>query len=136
MAYKCAEDGGFTICMCMLVSTMYKILLNILHWYPYKIIHFQELFLAYLPIRYTFLLEFRARIEMDNELPWTFSGQIFTSKTFQMHRSNGKHFHIYTCTALFFKGKCVMPVDGILYSRIFLFPEDRFLGFYYLYRQC
>lgn len=54
----------------MPVSTVNKILRNILHCYPYKITHVQELLPADLPIRHTFALEFLARMEVDNEWPW------------------------------------------------------------------
>ncbi|GBM00545.1 hypothetical protein AVEN_77355-1 [Araneus ventricosus] len=52
------------------VSTVHKILRNILHCYPYKISHVQELFPSDLPARETFALEFLARMELDNEWPW------------------------------------------------------------------
>lgn len=54
----------------MPVSTVNKILRNILHCYPYKITHVQQLLPADLPIRHTFALEFLARMEVDNEWPW------------------------------------------------------------------
>ncbi|GBN75379.1 hypothetical protein AVEN_8064-1 [Araneus ventricosus] len=52
------------------VSTVNKILRNILHCYPYKISHVQESFPSDLPARETFALKFLARMELDNEWPW------------------------------------------------------------------
>jgi hypothetical protein len=54
----------------MPVSTVHKILRNILHCYPYKITHVQELLQADLPARHTFALAFLARMEVDNDWPW------------------------------------------------------------------
>ncbi|GFY35313.1 protein FAM200B [Trichonephila clavipes] len=57
-----------------LVSTVHKILRNNLHCYPYKTSHVQELLPSGLPARGTFALEFRARVEGENELPWKILG--------------------------------------------------------------
>ncbi|GFX81394.1 uncharacterized protein TNCV_142441 [Trichonephila clavipes] len=51
------------------VSMVHKILLSILHCYPYKISHVQELLPPDLPVRETFAFEFLVRIEVDNEWP-------------------------------------------------------------------
>ncbi|GFW68136.1 uncharacterized protein TNCV_1880181 [Trichonephila clavipes] len=51
------------------VTTVHKILRNILHCYSYKIKYVQELLPSDLPTR-DFALEFRAHTEVDNEWPW------------------------------------------------------------------
>ncbi|GBM68019.1 hypothetical protein AVEN_75863-1 [Araneus ventricosus] len=59
----------------MPVSTVRKILRNILQCYPFKITHVQELVPANLPKREAFDLQFLARMEVDNAWPrnilWT-----------------------------------------------------------------
>ncbi|GBM52992.1 hypothetical protein AVEN_111336-1 [Araneus ventricosus] len=50
----------------MPVSTVLKILLNILQCYPFKITHVEELVPAELPKRDAFTLPFLARMEVDN----------------------------------------------------------------------
>ena len=50
------------------MSTVHKILRNILHCYPNKISHVQEMFPFDLPEREAFALEFLARMEVDKEL--------------------------------------------------------------------
>ena len=52
------------------VSTVHKILLNILHSYAFKISHVQELFPSKLPARQTCPLEVLAHMEEDKKLPW------------------------------------------------------------------
>lgn len=52
------------------VSTVRKILRNILLCYPFKITQLHELLPVDLPARETFALEFLARMEVDNEWPW------------------------------------------------------------------
>ncbi|GBL74144.1 hypothetical protein AVEN_231033-1 [Araneus ventricosus] len=52
------------------VSTIRKILRNILQCYPFKITHAQELVPADLPKREAFALQFLARMEVDNAWPW------------------------------------------------------------------
>ncbi|GBM62572.1 hypothetical protein AVEN_95550-1 [Araneus ventricosus] len=52
------------------VSTVRKILRNILQCYPFKITHVQELVLADLPKREAFALQFLALMEVDNAWPW------------------------------------------------------------------
>ncbi|GBN57259.1 hypothetical protein AVEN_17341-1 [Araneus ventricosus] len=54
----------------MLVSTVRKILLNILQCYPFKITHIQELVLADLPKQEASALQFLTRMEVDNAWPW------------------------------------------------------------------
>ncbi|GBN66443.1 hypothetical protein AVEN_71821-1 [Araneus ventricosus] len=54
----------------MPVSTVRKILRNILQCYPFKITHVQELVPADLPKREAFALQFLARMEVDNAWPW------------------------------------------------------------------
>ncbi|GBM99708.1 hypothetical protein AVEN_104067-1 [Araneus ventricosus] len=54
----------------MPVSTVRKILRNILRCYPLKITHVQELVPADLPKREVFVLQFLARMEMDNAWLW------------------------------------------------------------------
>ena len=49
------------------VNKVHKILRNILHCYPNKISHVQELFPSDLSGRENFALEFHARIEMDKD---------------------------------------------------------------------
>ena len=49
------------------VLTMRKVLRNILHCYPYKISHVQELSLSDLPPRETFALKFLAHMKVDKE---------------------------------------------------------------------
>ncbi|GIY09664.1 protein inturned [Caerostris extrusa] len=47
--------------------------INILHYYPYKVTHVQELLPAHLPVRHTFALEFLVHMEVDSDWPWNFS---------------------------------------------------------------
>ncbi|GBL75286.1 hypothetical protein AVEN_194509-1 [Araneus ventricosus] len=54
----------------MPVSTVRKILRNILQCYPFKITHVQELVPADLLKREAFALRFLARMEVDNAWPW------------------------------------------------------------------
>ncbi|GBN13815.1 hypothetical protein AVEN_147377-1 [Araneus ventricosus] len=54
----------------MHVSTVLKILRNILQCYPFKISHVQELVPADLPKREAFALQFLVRMEVDNAYPW------------------------------------------------------------------
>ena len=54
------------------VSTVQKILRNILHCNPHKISHVYELLPSDLPARETFSLEFLARSEVDKEWPCKF----------------------------------------------------------------
>ena len=51
------------------MTTAHKILRSILHCYPYKTSHVQELFLSDLPARETFALEFLARVEVEKDWP-------------------------------------------------------------------
>ncbi len=60
---------GIARCLDMPASTVHKIIRNILHCYPYKITHVQELLPADLPRRQAFALEFLARMAVDNEWP-------------------------------------------------------------------
>ena len=57
------------------MSTVYTILRNILHFYPFKIGHVQELFSANLPARETFALIFLLRMEVEiacqRKILWT-----------------------------------------------------------------
>ncbi|GBO00910.1 hypothetical protein AVEN_86609-1 [Araneus ventricosus] len=66
----------------MPVSTVRKILRNILQCYPFKITHVQELVPADLPKRETFALQFLARREVDNAWPWN------------ILRTDEAHFHL------------------------------------------
>ncbi|GFW31807.1 DUF4817 domain-containing protein [Trichonephila clavipes] len=50
--------------------TLRKIPRNILHCYPYKISHVQELLSSDLPTRETFALESLVRREVNNKWPW------------------------------------------------------------------
>ena len=59
--------GVKPFCARGIVSTVHKIFRNILHCYPYKISHVQELFPSDLPAREIFTLEFLVRMEMDVE---------------------------------------------------------------------
>ena len=52
------------------VSTVQKILQDILYCYPYKISHVQKLLPTDLPTRETFALEFHTLIKVDNEWAW------------------------------------------------------------------
>ncbi|GBO15961.1 hypothetical protein AVEN_123548-1 [Araneus ventricosus] len=54
----------------MSVSTVRKILRNILRCYPFKITQVQELVPSDLPKREAFALQFLARMEVDNAWPW------------------------------------------------------------------
>ncbi|GBL88979.1 hypothetical protein AVEN_255144-1 [Araneus ventricosus] len=54
----------------MPVSTVRKILRNILQCYSFKITYVQELVPADLPKREAFALQFHARMEVDNAWPW------------------------------------------------------------------
>ena len=54
----------------MFVITVYKFLRDILHCYPFKITHVQELLSADIPARDIFPLKFLAEIKMDTEWPW------------------------------------------------------------------
>ncbi|GBN27936.1 hypothetical protein AVEN_216322-1 [Araneus ventricosus] len=54
----------------MPVSTVRKILRNILQCYSFKIKHVQELVPADLPEREAVALQFLARMEVDNAWPW------------------------------------------------------------------
>ncbi|GBL82323.1 hypothetical protein AVEN_252486-1 [Araneus ventricosus] len=54
----------------MSVSTVRKILRNILQCYPFKITHIQELVPADLPKREAFARQFLPRMEVDNAWPW------------------------------------------------------------------
>ena len=53
----------------LLLSTVHKILRNILLSYPYKISHVQELFLSDLPAREAFVSKILARMEEGKERP-------------------------------------------------------------------
>ncbi|GIX82878.1 uncharacterized protein CDAR_450471 [Caerostris darwini] len=55
----------------MPVNTVHKILHNILHCYIHKITHVPELFLADLPVRYTFALELLTRMVVDHDWSWS-----------------------------------------------------------------
>ncbi|GBL80317.1 hypothetical protein AVEN_92235-1 [Araneus ventricosus] len=66
----------------MPVSTVRKILRNILQCYPFKITRVQELVPADLPKREAFALQFLPRIEVDNDWPWNI---LWTDET---------HFHL------------------------------------------
>ncbi|GBL81484.1 hypothetical protein AVEN_143747-1 [Araneus ventricosus] len=61
---------GISRTLDMPVSTVRKILRNILQCYPFKIMHVQELVPADLPKREAFALQFLARMEVDNAWPW------------------------------------------------------------------
>ncbi|GBN43391.1 hypothetical protein AVEN_138007-1 [Araneus ventricosus] len=61
---------GISRTLDMPVSTVRKILRNILQCYPFKITHVQELVPADLPKRETFALQVLARMEVDNAWPW------------------------------------------------------------------
>ncbi|GBM74277.1 hypothetical protein AVEN_109096-1 [Araneus ventricosus] len=61
---------GISRTLYMPVSTVRKILRNILQCYPFKITHVQELIPADLPKREAFALQFLARMEVDNAWPW------------------------------------------------------------------
>ncbi|GBM86178.1 hypothetical protein AVEN_48190-1 [Araneus ventricosus] len=52
------------------VSTVRKILRNIMQCYPFKIMHVQELVPADLPKREAFALQFLSRMEVDTAWPW------------------------------------------------------------------
>ncbi|GBL79543.1 hypothetical protein AVEN_18127-1 [Araneus ventricosus] len=66
---------GISRTLDMPLSTVRKILLNILQCYPLKFTHVQELVPADLPKREAFALQFLARMEVDNACPcnilWT-----------------------------------------------------------------
>ncbi|GBM78326.1 hypothetical protein AVEN_27926-1 [Araneus ventricosus] len=64
------------------VSTVHKILRNILQCYPFKITHVQDLVPADLPKREAFALQFLARMDVDNAWPWNI---LWT---------DGAHFHL------------------------------------------
>lgn len=53
----------------MPVSTVHKILRNILHWYPFVITHVQQLHATDLLIRQTFAVDILALMEVDNLWP-------------------------------------------------------------------
>ncbi|GBO19946.1 hypothetical protein AVEN_10825-1 [Araneus ventricosus] len=57
---------GISQTLNMPVSTVRKILQNILQCYPFKITHVQELVPADLPKREAFALQFLARMQVDN----------------------------------------------------------------------
>ncbi|GBL90155.1 hypothetical protein AVEN_135491-1 [Araneus ventricosus] len=61
---------GISRTLDMPVSTVSKILRNILQCYPIKITHVQELVPADLPKREAFALQFLARMEVDNAWLW------------------------------------------------------------------
>ncbi|GBM56336.1 hypothetical protein AVEN_60317-1 [Araneus ventricosus] len=52
------------------LSTVRKILRNILQYYSFKITHVQELVPADLPKREAFALQFLPQMEVDNAWPW------------------------------------------------------------------
>ena len=62
--------SDIALCLDMVVRTVPKVIRNILHCYPYKIAHVQELLPGDLPRREAFFLEFLARMEVNNERPW------------------------------------------------------------------
>src|SRR5215813_6425209 len=53
------------------VSTVWKVLRRVLHYYPYKISCTQELKPNEFDKRLTFAVTFLARMEMDDAFPWT-----------------------------------------------------------------
>ena len=63
---------GLARCLDMPASTVHKIIRNILHCYPYKMINVQELLSDGLPRREAFVLEFLVRMVV-NEWPWKIS---------------------------------------------------------------
>ncbi|GBM18396.1 hypothetical protein AVEN_72738-1 [Araneus ventricosus] len=67
------------------VSTVHKILRNILQCYPFKITHIQELVPADLPKREAFALQFLARMEVDSAWSWNI---LWTDEA---------HFHLQGC---------------------------------------
>ena len=73
----------------MFVSMVQKILRNILHCYPHRIIHVQDLLPADLPIIRTFSRESLDLMNVDNEWPWNILCQmkpLFISKVLSMHK--------------------------------------------------
>lgn len=115
----------------MLVSTVHKILRNILHCYPCKIIHVMELLTADLPARETFALEFFTCIELDNEWPW----KILWTDVAHLHltgyvNSQICHYgqqkiHLQIDQYHFIlQGHCVAQVCGIIYHRAIFFRGD------------
>ena len=58
--------SGIARCLDMPASTVHKIIRIILHRYPYKITHVQELLPTDLPRREAFALEFLVRMEVHN----------------------------------------------------------------------
>lgn len=61
---------GISRMLDMPISTVRKVLRNILRCYPYKITHVQQLLPADLESRGSFALRFLARMEVDNKWPW------------------------------------------------------------------
>ncbi|GBN55605.1 hypothetical protein AVEN_170805-1, partial [Araneus ventricosus] len=61
---------GISRTLDMPVSTVRKILRNILQYYPFKITHIQGLGPSDLPKQETFALQSLARMEEDNAWPW------------------------------------------------------------------
>ncbi|KMQ82897.1 transposable element tc3 transposase [Lasius niger] len=61
---------GMSRMLDMPISTVRKVLRNILRCYPYKITHVQQLLPADLKSRESFALQFLARMEVDKEWPW------------------------------------------------------------------
>ncbi|GBN45639.1 hypothetical protein AVEN_99126-1 [Araneus ventricosus] len=61
---------GISRTLDMAVSTVRKILRNILQCYPFKITHVQELVPADLPEREAFIQQFLAGMEVHNAWPW------------------------------------------------------------------
>ncbi|GBN95900.1 hypothetical protein AVEN_221010-1 [Araneus ventricosus] len=61
---------GLTRTLDMPVSTVRKILRNILQCYPFKITHVQELVPSDMPKREVLDLQFLARMKVDNAGPW------------------------------------------------------------------
>ncbi|GIY45392.1 uncharacterized protein CEXT_561501 [Caerostris extrusa] len=121
----------------MPVSTVHKILRNILHCYSYKITHVQDLHTTDLPVRHAFALKFLTFVEVDNRWPCLLTRPISLSRLCQYTKlqdmGNGKSIRNWTSTASFCKGHCVVLVDGIVYSRTIVFRGCRSCGSCYLY---
>ena len=72
---------GIVISLDLHLNTVHKILRNTQGYYPYKITYVQKLLPADLPVKYTFVLEILARMEMNSEWPrnilWTDKGYFY-----------------------------------------------------------
>ncbi|GBM15137.1 hypothetical protein AVEN_75178-1 [Araneus ventricosus] len=141
-ALETCSARGISRTLDMTVSTVRKILRNILQCYPFKITHIQELVPANLPKREAFALQFLARMKMEMHGHGTFCRQtkpISISKVlstlkiaeYGQERIRSKCNHCLS----FSKGHCVVRVYGSIYRWPFLFRGDWSFGSCYLYSQ-